>query len=230
MRQPAQFDLPVLPPGLLAGLPPGSLPGLLAGLFPGLLPVLLAGLCPALLAGLLPGLCPALLAGLVPGLCPALLAGLPVLLPVLRTCIRLVTRSRRISLARTLILVEITRIARACPGVPEDKETESVQRYFRSSADSASQEHGHEGNHYLAQGLNLSAVRPRGRPGSAPGRWPRARACRRLGGRSGRPGLWLDGRLAAWLRFRPRGRLRDRQQPRAGEILRDVGGYPAQLR
>src|SRR6266496_3884683 len=222
MRQPAQFDLPVLPPGLLPGLfpalPAGLFPALLAGLLPGLLPGWPAGLLPALLPGLFPvlppgwpdGLLPALLAGLL----PALLPGLPVLL--------------RVSLARTLILLEITRIARACPGVPEDKETESVQRYFRSSADSANQEYGHEGNHYLAQGLNLPAVWLRGRPGSAPGRWPRARACRRLGGRPGRPGLWPDGRLTAWLRLRPCGRPRDRQ-PRAGEILRDVGSYPAQL-
>src|SRR6266542_2182469 len=218
MRQPAQFDLPVLPPGLLPGLfpalPAGLFPALLAGLLPGLLPGWPAGLLPALLPGLFPVLPPGWPAGLFPallaGLLPALLPGLPV------------------SLARTLILLEITRIARACPGVPEDKETESVQRYFRSSADSANQEYGHEGNHYLAQGLNLPAVWLRGRPGSAPGRWPRARACRRLGGRPGRPGLWPDGRLTAWLRLRPCGRPRDRQ-PRAGEILRDVGSYPAQL-
>ena len=70
---------------------------------------------------------------------------------------RFVMRSRRVSLARTLILVEITRIARACPGVTEEEETESVQRYFRSSVDSANQEYGHEGDHHLAQGLNLPA-------------------------------------------------------------------------
>jgi hypothetical protein len=47
---------------------------------------------------------------------------------------------RRVRLARALILVEVLRIARACPSVPEGKEGWAVYRYLRDPDKKRNQE------------------------------------------------------------------------------------------
>jgi hypothetical protein len=49
---------------------------------------------------------------------------------------------RRVRHARALILVEVLRVARACPSVPEDKEGWVVYRYLRDPDKKRDEEQG----------------------------------------------------------------------------------------
>src|SRR6266567_9293193 len=91
-------------------------------------------------------------------------------------------RSWRALLARALILVEITRIARACSRIPEQKEAESVYHYLRGSAYGTDKKKDDESSRHLAHDASLPALRSRSRPAAwfrgRPRCWPGDRRVR----------------------------------------------------
>jgi hypothetical protein len=66
--------------------------------------------------------------------------------------------ARCVWLAWALVLVKVLRIARASPGVPEDKERESILRYLNSRNGEADQDQGHEGEYHPVPGGDLAAL------------------------------------------------------------------------
>jgi hypothetical protein len=67
--------------------------------------------------------------------------------------------SRSVWLAWALVLVKVLRIARARPGVPEDKERESILHYLHGRDGEADQDQGHESEYHPVPGRDLPALR-----------------------------------------------------------------------
>jgi hypothetical protein len=66
--------------------------------------------------------------------------------------------SRCAWLARALVLLKVLRVARACPGVPEEEERESRLRYPHGRDGEAKNEQGHESEDHPVPGRDLTAL------------------------------------------------------------------------